>query len=129
MSNLNVSDQSRANEYRVLFNVVAASGNSFTPAQENLFNAGVMLFIRVTAVTTDLTVTIHARDEESGVFTPLVVSPAIAAPGNSLLTVYPGIEVIANQQASIVLPVSWLVQAFVSGVGTADFIIGANLIV
>lgn len=129
MTNGNISDLSRVNDYKVLFNLTGATANNFTSAQENLFNVGILLFVRVLAVTTTLTVTIHARDEESGVFAPLLVSPAIAAPGNSLMTVYPGVEVIVNQQASNVLPVSWLVQAFVSGVGTADFIIGANLIV
>lgn len=109
----------------------AASSGSNGPDQTNALARGIKLFVNVTAVagtSPTLTVTLQGRDQVSGAYYPILVSPAISATGMTVLSVYPGLAAAANSVANDVLPRTWRVITTIGGVSPAfTATIGASL--
>ncbi len=80
--------------------------------QGNTIHRGVKVFINITAIVTgNLTITIRGYDPVSGTSYNILASAALAAPGFTVLSVYPGIAAAANVAANDNLPDTWDINA------------------
>lgn len=70
---------------------------------------------------------IQGKDPVTGTYYDILVGPAIAATGATVLKVYPGIATIVNGAASDVLPQTW--RVVLTGASTPNMVISvvANL--
>lgn len=102
-----------------------------TDDQENTFYRGVQLTLDITAVpgVETLTLDIEGLDSISGAKYQILQSAAFSAIGVEVITVYPGIEVIANVQESVILPVNWRAIVTPSAAGSFTYSLAANLTV
>lgn len=64
---------------------------------------------------------IQGKDPVSGIYYDILVGPAIAATGTTILKIYPGISAIANGASSDILPSVWRVQ--LTGASTPDMVL------
>lgn len=96
----------------------AATANTNSDTMVNGFFRGVTVFVNLTALTgtsPTVTVALEAYDKVSGNFVTLLESAALAATGMSMLQLYPGVAVTANESASAVLPNQWRVAVTLGG--------------
>lgn len=96
----------------------AATANTNSDTMVNGFFRGVTVFVNLTALTgtsPTVTVALEAYDKVSGNFVTLLESAALAATGMSMLQLYPGVAVTANESASAVLPNQWRIAVTLGG--------------
>lgn len=109
---------------------VSASGNSTVFDNHNY--AGANIGINVTAVsgtTPSMTAFVEGLDEASGVWYPVLQSAPITSTGFTLLSIYHGIAVVANQSASAVLPATFRVRWAITGTTPSfTFTVGACML-
>lgn len=94
------------------------AGSVQSPLQLNPGCRGVQLVVNITAMTgtgPTLTVTLKGHDAATDTDYTLLASAALAATGQTVLTVYPGAVVTANVSANANLPLEWSVTATVAG--------------
>lgn len=117
------------NHNATLLTLAAAASSVNGADQQNTTHRGIKVVVDITAITAgSLTVTIQGKDTASGKYYTLLASTALAAPGTTVLTVYPGAAVTANVSASDVLPATWRVISTVA-TGPVTATIGASVIV
>ena len=100
----------------VTLNAATANTNSATMVNGSF--RGVTVFVNLTALTgtsPTVTVALEAYDKVSGNFVTLLESAALAATGMSMLQLYPGIAVTANESANAVLPNQWRISVTLGG--------------
>ena len=101
----------RINRYEQVMALDAATAD-VTINRSNKGATGLHLVIDITAITAgSLTVTIKGRDPISGKAYTILASAALAAPGTTVLKVYPAITAAANLSVSDILPPEWQVLA------------------
>lgn len=96
----------------------AATANTNSATMVNGFFRGLSVFVNLTALTgtsPTVTVSLEAYDPVSKEFVALLTSAALAATGVSMLQLYPGIAVTANESASAVLPNQWRIAVTLGG--------------
>jgi hypothetical protein len=105
-----------------------AAGSVFSADLKNVAGHSAKCTVTITAVTAgSVTVTIYGKDGASGQYFSLLASSAIASPGQSILTVGPGLPVTSNVSANDVLPPTWRVGAAVV-TGPASGTVGCSVI-
>lgn len=100
----------------------AGVGTTTAPYDVNPSHRGVTVVVNITAITgttPTLTVSIVGHDPVSDTDYTLLTSAALAATGQTVLTVYPGCIAAANLTANAPLPNLWTVKAVVAGTGPA----------
>ena len=75
-----------------------------------------------------VTLQIQGYDETSATYYALLTSAAKTAPGQTLMTVYPGCVAASNTVANLPLPKYWRVQLFVPSADTVKATVGASVI-
>jgi hypothetical protein len=102
---------------QILLNAVTA-GTFNSPDNTNSQWRGLICAVDLITVTT-ATVTVHIQGKDTAAAVPvyydLLVSAALAAPGVTTLTVYPGAATTANVSIPSPLPATWRAQAVVTG--------------
>jgi hypothetical protein len=123
-------DRQRSNiDTAALQTLVAQAAGTVTSADQTNYNGrGVKLGINTTATTGTITVSIQGKDAASGVYYTIATGTAIAAPGFTTLTVYPGITTAANADVSDILPRTWRTSVTVGAGGGASATVGASVI-
>jgi hypothetical protein len=89
---------------------------------------GAHVIINVSAFTSGTyTPRIQAKDPISGNYYDLLIGPAIAATGTTVLKIYPGIVASPNAAASDILPRTWRVQVNGAATPSMTFSVSAFL--
>jgi hypothetical protein len=121
------------NNLGAIVTLSAASASGDSPAQISGQTRGVKVVVDITAISgtsPTLTVTIEGYDSASSTWYTLLASSALSATGETVLTVYPGVSVTANQSASDHIPAKWRVAYTIAGTTPAvTATIGACLLV
>lgn len=115
-----------------LKSLLILKGSSGSNPSADLINEngrGVIVFLYLTGVLSgNVTIHIQGKDYISQQYYDLLVSTAIAAPGNTVLTVYPGCIATANATANSPLPRTWRIVAVVNSGGNVTGTLGASVI-
>lgn len=101
-----------------LINHSAASAGVNGTDIANVNNVGIHLVIDITAIsgtTPTLTVTIQAKDPNSGKYYTILASAALNTTGTTVLRVYPGLAASANAAANDVIPAVFRVISAIGG--------------
>lgn len=102
-------------------NAVAATTTFTGPDQTNSVWRGVKVYIITTAIGTgSITVSIQGKDA-FGNYATLLASAAIVTNTTTILTLYPGIAVVANASASDVLPNTWRIVVTANNANPATY--------
>ncbi len=119
------------NDTIILLPSAARTVTTTSADQKNHSYRGVLVTLDITAVpgVQTLTVDIEGLDAISGAIYPILTSAAFLAVGVFPLTVYPGVEVLANVQASAILPVNWRATVTHSAAGSFTYSLSAEYIV
>jgi len=120
------------NNHEVTVLASAARTASTSSADQTNYNArGVMVNVRVTAITDTPSVTakIEGKDTASTSYFTILESAAIAATGLTTLTVYPGITAAANVSASHIVPRLWRITVTNADSDPITYSLSANYVV
>lgn len=88
-----------------------ADENSADFTNDNAKGIKVVIDVTIDPALASVVFTIEGKDPVSGKYYPLLVSAAINAVGTTVLTVYPGVPVVANVTASDIVPTIFRVSA------------------
>lgn len=144
-----VGDTSHTGSYQFLFNgltyepqacnqdanasmvtiTAAGAGTINSPDIVNVNGKGVNVLINTTVDAAGAyTVAIQGKDIASGTYYSILTSASIAATGQVLLSVYPGLTASNNTIANAILPRTWRIQVVVT-TGPITATVGASVIV
>ena len=101
-----------------LVSLVNATANINSKNITNGLYRGVTVYVNISAISgtsPTLTVALQGYDPVSQNYVTLLESAALAAVGISLLQIYPGIAVTANETASMALPNAWRIAVTLGG--------------
>lgn len=116
-------------DLKSLLTLMGSSGSNPSADQINEYGRGIIVLLNLTAVLSgNVTIHIQGKDYVSGQYYDLLVSTAVAAPGNTVLTVYPGCIASNNVTANLPLPRTWRVVAVVNSGGNVTGTLGASVI-
>lgn len=122
------AQQGQGNWYTVLFPSAAQTATVTTPSQTNANWRGIQLSVNITAYTSGTwTPSIQGWDPSSSTWYDILVGPALAATGKTVLKVYPGILPTPNGSASDMLPRTWRVVMTGASTPIATFSVGGEL--
>ena len=96
----------------------AGLGTVNTADLYNIPCKGVVVVINITAITgttPTLTVTVQGKAPAGNVYYTILASAALAATGQTVLRVYPGLTAAANLTASDVIPRTWRISYTIGG--------------
>lgn len=100
-----VNAQRGSNLGTLITHSAASAGTVNSPVFPTHQGLGLLIFINVTSVTGSITVTLKGLIDEAGTNSySILASAAIAAPGLTVLRVYPGLTAAANATANDVVP-------------------------
>ena len=112
--------------------VLASAARTIATNSADITNVnyrGAHIWVNVTAYTAgSITVTIQGKDEVSGTYYTLLVSPAIVATGLTVLKVYPGITAAANASASDIMPRLWRASVAVGSADSVTYSVGVGYV-
>ena len=103
-----------------VLHTLAAKTATFNIDVDNLHAKGAIFFLEITAkagTTPTLDIKLQYRDVTSGAFVdiPLAIFAQKVAEASDVLTIYPGIAVIANESVSGVIPKNYRVVCTIGG--------------
>lgn len=115
---------------RTLLPSAARTATVATADQRNRAHKGVRVHIKTTAdpASASITYTIQGKDDITGDYYTLLASAAVAATGDTFLTIYPNIAVAANVSASNVLPAFWRVNCVAGNADSMTYQVTAELL-
>lgn len=120
------------NTHEILLDSSARTATANSDEQTNLNGRGVQVVLNVTAIPATpagITPKVQSKDPASGTWSDLLSGGSITATGTTVLTVYPGIGVTANESASTVLPKIWRVEVEHADAESYTYSVGANVAV
>ena len=109
----------------------AARTTSQLVSLENFNHRGVAVIIDITLIpgaAPSLTVNINGQAPQSGKKYALLSSIALTVVGVTVLTVYPGLIAVANQDANNILPRFWEVEVLAGNANSVTYQVEANLV-
>ena len=96
----------------------------------NSGHTGIHVIIDVTVdpASASITPTIQGKDTVSGKYYTLLVGPAIAATGTTILKVYPGLTAVTNLVASDIVPSKFRILMTHADVDSITYSVGVSLV-